>query len=342
MQRSRKIALMSASLAVFATAGAALLYSGLRRGALADASPSAELLSEVPAGAPTLIYLDFAAVRASGFYQHRPDRGPITLPDRDYADFVRSTGFDFEKDLDRVVIASWPAGLSQGRDKEGQDKTVVVADGRFDREKIREYALHKGKLDHQQGREVFLFSSGTPANWNSMIFLEDHRVAMVQGPSIAPLLEHHEENPAADSARERAARVAGAAAFAITRVPPIPDQPPSGGAPSAQLMSLARSVQWVTLAARPEGDDLRVSLEGECDNGTDARQLQSALELLRMLGLAGLDSPKSRQSMDPATLAVLQTALKSADITESGERVRILIELTPDILKLSGPRKAQQ
>ncbi len=136
-------------------------------------------------------------------------------------------------------------------------------------------------------------------------------------------------------------RLDGAAAFAITRVPPVPDNFAPGGAQSAQLASLARSVQWVTLAARPEGDDLRISLEGECDNSTDARQLQSALEILRMFGRAGLDSPKTRQSMDPAALAMLQTLLSTAEVTQAAERVRILIEITPDVWHLSGPAKPQ-
>src|SRR5712671_245819 len=116
MQRPKKTVLIAiaAGLAVFAIVGAVFGYSIFRRGGVADASPAPELISEVPAGAPTLIYADLAAIRASTFYQQRPDRGPIAIPDHAYADFVQSTGFDFEKDLDRVVIASWPAGLSQG------------------------------------------------------------------------------------------------------------------------------------------------------------------------------------------------------------------------------------
>ena len=43
--------------------------------------------------------------------------------------------------------------------------------------------------------------------------------------------------------------------------------------------------------------------------------------------------------MDPATFGVLETLLKTADITETAERVRILVEITPDILKLSGSQK---
>ena len=74
----------------------------------------------------------------------------------------------------------------------------------------------------------------------------------------------------------------------------------------------------------------------------DALQVKSALELLRMFGLAGLDIPKTRESMDPETLAMLQTLLSSAEVTQAAKRVRILIEITPDVWHLSGPAKPQQ
>ena len=342
MQQSRKTLLLAAGLTVLAFAGAGLVYFGLLRGGVADASPATELLSEMPAGAPTLVYIDLAAIRASSFYQNRPDHSPLTIPDSDYAKFVQMTGFDFEKDLDRVAIASWPQSLSQE-----QKKTVAVAEGRFDRQRIRDYAVKNGKLDHQQGREVFLFPAREPAGagsaklstepgWNSLVFLDDHHIAMAQGSSIAPVLESHGANSAADPTHERAARVNGAAAFVISRTPLIPDNFAPGGMQSTQLASLLRSVQWITLAARPEGEDLRISLEGECLTSTDARQLQSTLETLRTFGQAALESPKTRQSMDPATFGILENLLKTADVKETAERVRILVEITPDILKLGG------
>ncbi len=338
MQQSRKT-VITTGLAVFAIAGAVLLYSGLRRGEAAEASPSAELFSEIPAGAPTLVYADLTAIRASTFYKQRPDHGPIALPDRDYAEFVQSTGFDFEKDLDRVAMAAWPAGTGQEKNKPAQQKIILVAEGRFDQRKIRDYATRKGKLDRQQGHEVFQFSNNGRPGVSSLTFLNDHRVAIVEGPSIAPLLEHRDESPARDPARQRAARVEGAAVFVIARAPTAPENFSPGGAQAAQLLSIAKSVQWITLAARPEGDNLRLSLEGECQTATDARQLQSALQLLRMLGQAGLESPKTRKSMDPAMFEVAETLLKTADVSATAERVRILVELTPDILKLSGNKK---
>jgi hypothetical protein len=162
---------------------------------------------------------------------------------------------------------------------------------------------------------------------------------MMDGSSIAPILVPHGADSAVDPTHERAARVDGAAAFLISRVPPLPDNFAPGGMQSAQLANLLRSVQWITLAARPEGENFRVSLEGECLTSTDARQLQSTVETLRMFGQAALDSPKTRQSMDPATLGVLETLLRTADVKQTAERVRILVEITPDILKLSGTQK---
>lgn len=336
MRNPGKVVLLTAGIAAAATVAALLLYGNFRRSGTASASPAPQLLSALPSGAPTLVYLDLAAVRASSFYQHRPDKAPIAIPNQDYADFVRNTGFDFEKDLDRAVIASWPASGKEQR------KNVAIALGRFDRAKIRGYAMRKGKLDQQQGHEVFLFPTGDPMGFVSVTFLDDHRIALVAGPSIAALFAGHADDPGADPAVERAARLDGAAAFLITRVPPIPDNAvPGGAAPAAQLLSMARSVQWITLAARPEGDDLRISLEGECDNSTDALQIKSALELLRMFGRAGLESPKTRQSMDPAALALLQTVLSNAEVTQAAERVRIFVELTPDIFKLGETRRSQ-
>jgi hypothetical protein len=343
MRKYKSVLLAGAGLAVLVTATA--FYVGVLRGDSAHPSPALEILSQIPAGAPTLVYIDLAAIRASSFYQNRPDHSPLTLPNSEYAKFVQATGFDFEKDLDRVAIAAWPQ--SSGQD---QKKTIAVAEGRFDRQKIQDYTMKNGKLDRQQGHDVFLFpvreptgagstKSPTESRWNSLVFLDDHRIAMLDGPSIAAVLAPHTADSATDPVRERAARVDGAAVFLISRVPSIPDNFAPGGMQSATFAGLVRSVQWITLAVRAEGENLRVSLEGECLTDADARQLQSALETLRMFGRAALESPKTRQSMDPATLGVLETLLKTADITETAGRVRLLVEVTPDILKLSGAQK---
>lgn len=335
MSTGTKKLFMCASLAACAAIAAALIAANSFSGGAALASPDPALLDALPGGESTLVYLDLAAIRTSSFYQHRPDKGPITVPNQDYADFIRSTGFDFEKDLDRAAIAIWPAPA-------GKSRSIAIAEGRFDQAKIRDYAARQGRIDHQGGREVFLFPTGAQGNWTSAFFLGEHRLALVSGQSIDPLFAAHSADSAMDPIRERASRLDGAAAFAVVHVPTIPEDPTNGalqGGPNSQLMALARSVRWITLALRTEGDNVRVSLEGECDNGEEARELQSALEVLRAFGRMGLDSPKTRQSMNPAALASLQSVLNSAEVTQSAERVRILVELTPDIFKAGETNK---
>jgi hypothetical protein len=334
MKPHKKARLAAVIFSVMAVAGVSFFCAAIWRSGVTHASPASELLSAVPSGAPTLVYIDLAELRGSSFYQHRPDHGPIAIPNSDYANFVQNTGFDFEKDLDRVLIASWPQ--SNGLAK----KTMAFADGRFDRQKIRDYATKNGKIEKQSGRDVFLFQAKGKPGWNSLTFLDDHRIALLEGSSIDPLFAPRDAG-AADPARERAQRVDGAAMFIISQVPAVPDNLGPGGPQSAQFAGLLRSLRWVTMAAQPDGDLLRVSLEGECKTPADARQMQSALEVLRMLGNAALTDPKSSKSLDPETRAMLETLIKNADVSNSGERVRLRLELGPEVLRWKQPFKSQ-
>jgi len=290
---------------------------------------------QVPAGAPTLIYVDLAALRQSAFYQHRRAVSPNVVPDNDYKDFVQATGFDFEKDLDRVVIPAWPESVP-GEHK----KSAAVAEGRFDRKKIRDYVQRGGRIEHQEGHDVLLFQGSKSSEWNSLTFLNDHTVALVQGPSIAQGLGSSSSAPSGDPIRERVTHVAGADIFLITRMPAIPDNFGAGVLQSASVANLIRSVQWLTLAARPEGDNLLVSLESECSTDTDARQLQSGLETLRLFAQAGLATQRS-QNQAGSSRQLWESLLKTIEITQSGERVRIRVELPPDVLNSSSPKKLE-
>lgn len=338
MAWSRRYAFIAGGLAGIVLAGTVLVYSAFRRNVGAEGTLLPDLLSDLPPGAPALVYADLSEIRQSSFYKQRPDHGPITVPNRDYADFVRSTGFDFEKDLDRVGVASWPAGPGRA-----EQQVILVADGRFDRRKIRDYALHNGKTDRQQGREVFLFPTDSPAHWNTLSFLNDREIAIVSGPSITPLLANpgDEAQRQTDPAREHAKRVAGAAMFAIMKVPPIPEGPASGGVGPSKLMELARSVQWLTLAARPEGNFMRVSLEGDCLSATDAHELAATLEVARMISSASLDKSSRQPNVDAATLDFYQGVLKNAEINTSEERVRVRLEVGPELFKIGNPPKTQ-
>jgi hypothetical protein len=330
---SRTIIAAAVLAAVVGTAAMGYLYA--RRNNFAHASPLPDLLTQIPAGAPTLIYVDLAALRQSGFYQHRRALSPGVIPDNDYKDFVEATGFDFEKDLDRVVIAAWPESVP-GEHK----KSVAVAEGRFDRQKIRDYVQRGGKIEQQEGHDVLLFQGSKSSEWNSLTFLNDQAVMFVEGPSIAPALGTSLSAASRDPIRERVTHVAGSDIILITRMPSIPDNLRAGPIQSAPMANLIRSVQWLTLAARPEGDNLLVSLEGECASNTEARQLQSALETLRLVAQVGLGKQGS-QTQNESSRKLWESLLKTIGISQAGERVRLLVALPPDVLNYGSPKTMQ-
>src|ERR1700687_6373685 len=97
---------------------------------------------------------DESAILFAGFgeLRHAPSVAklyawaPKPQADADYAQFVKETGFDYERDLDRMAIAV---------EKHGQDSTLfAVLDGEFDRQKISAYALKDGSAVKTGGREI--------------------------------------------------------------------------------------------------------------------------------------------------------------------------------------------
>ena len=335
---------------------AAALYYGHRRSNAAQGVVLPELISLAPADASYLFYADLAALRSSPFLTHLLAPGPAAAQDREYAEFVRATGFDYARDLDRVVLALRPGLPGLG--------TVALAEGRFDREKISGYALRSGKLERQSGVKVYVVPADVPAatraqspvrqapgaglNSGRVIafaFLDPpssssgqaHRIVLADGPSLGCLLAPPKRgNALAPAMRERVSRVAGSALFGVGQVGPVPEHFSFGGIRSDQLANLVRSLRWFTLAAHPEGEHLRVTVEGECDTAESARQLAGTLDGLRLLGEAALADPGTRQRLEPQTAALLATLVRMLRVSrdDQGERhsVRLTLDLTPEML----------
>src|SRR3984893_15111424 len=121
-------------------------YAVERWGGAEDARRTSTLAA-MPAGATAVLFADFAEIRQSTFVAELYAWAPRPQIDADYAQFLRDTGFDYERDLERISIAAI---------KQAQDTTVfAVADGRFDRKKITAYALQSGTHETRGGREIF-------------------------------------------------------------------------------------------------------------------------------------------------------------------------------------------
>src|SRR5580692_11187499 len=115
-----KRSVASAILAVILL-GALALY-GYRRWGGSGSSPRDELLAQMPADASAILFLDLDGLRQSPFLAELYKWAPQPKADPEYAQFLESTGFNYETDLSRVSIAVL---------KRGQETALfAVADGR--------------------------------------------------------------------------------------------------------------------------------------------------------------------------------------------------------------------
>ena len=76
------------------------------------------LLSRFPEGEASYVYLDFAALKASGVFELLTRTN--SPPETEYREFVAESGFDYRNDLDAVL----------GSFRQGE--TYFLARGRFD------------------------------------------------------------------------------------------------------------------------------------------------------------------------------------------------------------------
>ena len=326
--------------------GTALLAAGRHLGwrwsALTSRAGSLPALASLaPPDSNLIVFADVSALRASPLLDQLKGLLPAANPDADYAAFVRASGFDYQRDLDRVMLAS--------HEVNGQTEIVAIADGRFDRAKIRAYALANGKLERHAGVDVYLMPSGSmsnapqsnaPGKTIALAFLSDSRIAISDSGNLDGLLGSPDHAATAQalaagelSLDQRVSRVGGAPLFFVTRVPDVPSNWAPGGVHSDQLDELARSLRWIDLKIEPLSDHLHVTLEGECVDATKASSLEGTLSGLRFLAEAYLGTPGAQKSMDPQSLALAQQLVNSAVVTHTDQWVALSVDLTQDLLK---------
>jgi hypothetical protein len=141
--------------------------------------------------------------------------------------------------------------------------------------------------------------------------------------------------------REHFLRMAGTPIFAVMRqdsqlLTGLSQRTP-GEYRSPQLATLLGQLQWVSVGAKPEGDELRVVADGETSNEMVIRQLNDMFSGLLILAQAGLDDPKSRKQLDPKLREAYAGLLKSAEVQKldrgTSKSVRLIFEITPQLLE---------
>ena len=298
------------------------------------------ILSLLPADAPVLAYLDAARLKSSQSSALEAI-GQLLLPaakqDRDYVEFVRNTGFDYTRDLDHAALAIWPASLGSGSGPASDTQTVAVADGHFDLERIRAYALRSGHSVPSGARTIYEVPGAPPISFQ---FLSPTRVELASGKDATKLLGGPPAAPPSAAVKTRIDRVAAAPFFAVARTDNLPQAFYTSFKNSPQLLAMIRSIQGITAAAQPDGDNLAVTLDAECDSMKNALSIDTVLEGFRMFGAVALADPKQRGAMSKEQAAFLAGLLSELKVSPQDNWVRLSAQLTPALLSGS-PRPPQ-
>lgn len=290
----------------------------------APANSSLDLVHQLPAGASAVVFADAAALRASTFANELSSLAPTSAQDPAYTEFVRATGFDYSRDLDRAAVALWP--------QTSATSILALAQGRFDQTKIENYALRNG--GHRvkiRGADIYEVREQDSPRLVRFTFLNPSEIALADGPAISEVL-----GPATsrlDSQMSaRIAAVSRAPVYAVARTQDLPKDLGIDAAKSAQLARLLCSVHIITAAAQPVGQNLNVSASAECSSTIDALELSTTLQGLLWMGRAALADSKTERQIGPQWPA-LNALIEAADISHESHSVRLRLQITPQIIR---------
>jgi hypothetical protein len=286
----------------------------------------------MPSEASAVVFTDLQEMRRAPFAAELYNWIPKNQADAEYAQFLRATGFDYERDLDRVAI-------SVIKD-EKETKLFAVAEGRFDRKNIESYASQSGTRENRGGREIFSVSLNENARKISFAFLSNNEIALTDAENLAVLLLPPANSTDRRDWHARFARVAGSPVFAIMRQDAaagsaLASRTP-GGFQSPQLSALLNQLQWISLAGKPEQGGMRIVAEGECTNEQTSRQLSDLLSGILVLAQTGLNGPQTRQQLDPRIRDAYLEMIKGADVSRldrgDTKSVRLVFDVTSKFL----------
>lgn len=256
----------------------------------------------LPADAAIAANIDVSALRNSTLVRAVVQSQATPEMEKDYAEFVRSTGFNFETDLDSVALSV------SGRD-EARTLNAVLR-GRFDRSRFQQYidgrrqssSARRGTtidvLAGPSGRtfrlafadsDRLLFSnSAQPAAMNDMVDLVHHYGAPIEKRlKSLNLMEHLQPQSQAWVCADM--DKAGTLSF-----------PFSGGSPGSPGTSftadLLRGSRLVLTSAHLDNENLELRMVADYPTEAEARRVAQSLSGLRALlsALATRQKPRVR------------------------------------------------
>jgi hypothetical protein len=294
-----------------------------------DASARGQFLRFVPADTTSVAFIDFDELRSSPFLASLFAWAPHPTEDSEYAQFVRDTGFHYERDLDSAYFAFANHGTTS--------TTLALAEGNFDRARIETFLDRSATLVERGGLKIYVLPGEANHKPLSVALLSRRRIAITNSENLFAVLSDAVRQPDHAEWQARFDRLAGSPAFAVIRQDPALKTALGSAAPggfrSPELAALLAQLQWISIAGKPDHDLLRLVAEGEGPSDSSSSQLRDFLQGVQLLAQNGLNDPKLRQQMDPQERQAYLELLKSVEIQKldrgESKSVRLVLSVTP-------------
>ena len=289
--------------------------------------PDQAVMKLFPAETRGIAFIDAASLRNTPLGQDLMALGVAPAPPPKLADFAAATGFDFQRDVDRVTI-----GRLDNR------KMLFAIEARYDKFKVERFLSdHVTRLETHMGRAIYEdrdLEFGVAFIDNLVIagYIEAVKTAIEQASLPASTLRLRSDLLATIRTFDAGSQVWGAGEFNFDELPVPRISPETPGA--EPVLELLRTLQGGTYQMRV-GQDVHARATA---NFTDANSAKTLAGLTRgMLALA-----KTRVAKDNQDLLF---ALDGIQVSNSGTQMLVNIEESGELVKKLrelGPRRGRR
>ena len=281
-----------------------------------------DALTLLPADADMLGMMNFEAARGSGALDAMTGGAGLGFMSGDGSDdfdaFVRMTGFDPETDLDRVYVAA----------SEGNGQAAFVAYGRFDRDRIEQYATSQSDVELEateiDGIPVYLAESGEDGSRGGFALASNEMILGGDEATLARMVRQLGTQGTAPSAELQAlldrVQYPDGAWFVARGLGRMTNGEIPADAPPVALAAQAADGMVLSMEFGADGVPVRAFVLTQ--DGTDTGDVADALR-------GGIAAAKMGVKDEPAALDVLDRA--EVETTAGGVTVEAF--LTTDFLR---------
>ncbi len=285
---------------------------------------SSELFRRFPAEHLLLAYLDVERLRRARALA--PLLRSTVEPDSDYNAFVKQTGFDYQRDLDAAAVCYLA------------DRAYIVARGRFDFERLRQYAVSQGgSCDGASLERPCRMPGSRPLRKISFVSPASGVLRMATAPEADAVsrLENASGLTAEPLARSVAKMHPERTFLWATATPASLDRLVAGAqglSPNLTLFSKALAeAQRAYLFLAEHSSGLQISLEAVCSTEEQAARMWRLLQ-----GLHDLIGSLMRQARGKNPPDEWEKVVASAAVQQEKQTARVIWTLGPAALESLG------